>query len=227
MTNKQFECKRCGYCTSSKFNLLKHLDRLKTCDALNSDQSVESLKDELIRKYPENAPKCPHCKKQFENKSNVNRHMKTCSQRPTKLNNFGNETMDHISNNQFCQYVRNCYDGVRNCIRNIHFNKEFPQNWNMRVHGKNKKLLEVFEDGQWVECDKHTTFNTLINRTVLKFANIFLNNRDDPIFYQAHDYIDSFHSQMQGEKAIYCIHVHNLRRDIYMDLVRFTKEINR
>ena len=46
----EFSCKRCGYSTCSKGNLVKHFKRKATCQPLHSDQSYEALLLELNAK---------------------------------------------------------------------------------------------------------------------------------------------------------------------------------
>lgn len=79
-----FTCKRCGYKSSSKSNMCKHLRRKNPCEVVNENISVDSLLNEFLpsKTYTNDCFKCKFCERKFNSQSNHSRHMKTC-----KLNN--------------------------------------------------------------------------------------------------------------------------------------------
>lgn len=79
-TNTQYTCRRCGYTTTFKSDLGKHLRRKTICKPTEEDVSVEELLNEL---YPviekTHAFACDHCDMTFESRSSKYRHMRTCT----------------------------------------------------------------------------------------------------------------------------------------------------
>lgn len=75
---KNHRCERCGYETPVKDTLIRHLKRVKPCQALFCNKSQEELVDALIKKYDVAAPTCKWCNKQFTHKSNLYAHYKVC-----------------------------------------------------------------------------------------------------------------------------------------------------
>lgn len=76
----EYQCKRCGYNTPTKCNLLKHLQRKKTCEPSVSDVSIEDMRDEL-RKKLNDTYKCSYCEKYYSAHQSMYRHQKNCKDR--------------------------------------------------------------------------------------------------------------------------------------------------
>jgi uncharacterized CHY-type Zn-finger protein len=82
-----YTCKRCGYETTYKHNLIKHLSRKTICNARESsvDIATEILIDELTKKDYNNVTyDCDYCKKKFNNNSNCKKHMLICKLKPVE-----------------------------------------------------------------------------------------------------------------------------------------------
>ena len=71
-------CKRCNYASVNKPDLLRHLQRKKTCVATCNDVQVSVLLDELTDQTTR-LEKCSKCNKSFANRSNVLRHENCCA----------------------------------------------------------------------------------------------------------------------------------------------------
>lgn len=76
-----YTCDRCGYSTTIKSHLKKHLNRKKTCPSKNCNISINNLK----KKYgfhdsltSERGNICPFCNKYFSRRDNLKRHLEKC-----------------------------------------------------------------------------------------------------------------------------------------------------
>jgi hypothetical protein len=80
MNQQQYSCKRCGYASSYKQNVINHLNRKKICQAANTSVDIDPdvLIKELMRAVKEEAHECKYCGKKFNCKSSVYRHHNTC-----------------------------------------------------------------------------------------------------------------------------------------------------
>jgi hypothetical protein len=80
MNQQTYSCKRCGYTSPYKQNVINHLNRKKICQAMNTSVDIDpdSLVKELMRTVKEEAHECKYCGKKFNCKSSVYRHHNTC-----------------------------------------------------------------------------------------------------------------------------------------------------
>ena len=79
--NKIHTCKRCGYETTQKCHLIRHLNIKKTCSSLIQDIDRSELIKELELEYKEKTYNCETCNRKFNSRSNKCRHKQTCKQR--------------------------------------------------------------------------------------------------------------------------------------------------
>lgn len=78
-SEKMFECKRCGYSTIRKIDLLRHLERKKICIPSINDIEPSVLIKELTQKnYNDHTYDCSKCGTKFNTRQSRHRHMKTC-----------------------------------------------------------------------------------------------------------------------------------------------------
>jgi hypothetical protein len=85
-TDTFYTCERCGYQTKYKPNLVKHLKRANICAATTEERDIPAatLLDKLVCKsYNEVTYDCIHCKRKFNNRSSMYRHLKTCKVKNT------------------------------------------------------------------------------------------------------------------------------------------------
>lgn len=77
--SKEYSCIRCGFETTEKRYLVKHLCRKTICDPNLKDVSPKLQLEELTKKeYSADAVQCQYCDKRFNNASNRYKHMRIC-----------------------------------------------------------------------------------------------------------------------------------------------------
>lgn len=86
------------------------------------------------------------------------------------LNNFGNETYDHISDDFLRDCLGNRFDGVKALIERIHFSEQATKNKNVRMKSIKHNQMEVANDQKWVVKDANETTDAMIRKsgTLLK-----------------------------------------------------------
>ena len=92
------QCQRCDEQFSTKYTLLKHLNRKKTCIPLTIEKaiSVEILIKELTDKKIEGKTyECKYCNKKFADASNKCHHQSNCKKKKTTTSQ---ETTSHVTN---------------------------------------------------------------------------------------------------------------------------------
>ena len=167
-----YECKRCGYTSVKRIDVLRHLKKKIACSATFADTAMSVLRDELL------APKvkqttCLKCGKLFSLRTNMMRHLKTCAydvlglQRTVDAlqlqldavtvkpaivaNNFGQEDLSYLARNE--DYVQARFfersEGVMKTIEDIYFHADHPENKTVRLRSMKLGTSEIFVDGAW------------------------------------------------------------------------------
>jgi len=80
------------------------------------------------------------------------------------LNNFGNESYNHISEEFIKKCIMNNISGVKSLIERIHFSDEAPENKNIRLKSIKNNLVEVSNDDKWIVKDANEAMETMINK---------------------------------------------------------------
>lgn len=75
---EDYKCRRCGYKTTDKSHLLRHLKRKTMCKATLEDISVEDLMQEHGRKYADETYDCD-CGKRYNSRQGLYLHKKICT----------------------------------------------------------------------------------------------------------------------------------------------------
>ena len=65
------------------------------------------------------------------------------------LNNFGEETHDHISEEFLQQCFHNKVQGVLNLIEKLHFDPVVPNNRNIRMRNMTQMKIEIVNEKHW------------------------------------------------------------------------------
>ena len=133
-----------------------------------------------------------------------------------QIQNFGEEKIEHITSQFLDKCLLECNSGVRNLIREIHFNPNLPENHNIRSLSKKQNTLEFFSEGSWHPCDKNNTLDRMIrNGYKILFRHFSSTQLGSFIKEQKerNEYINEYLSKiMSKEGNIY----YELRRDLYM-----------
>jgi hypothetical protein len=105
-----------------------------------------------------------------------------------QLNNFGQENTSYLTPEFLTYCLSNPKKGMASLIEQIHYNKDFPENHNLRCKSLKKNIFEKFVDTQWTLCDASNTLDELIKKgyRILEthFAEQFSN---DPEFFDDED----------------------------------------
>lgn len=128
------------------------------------------------------------------------------------LRTFGNESMDHITNDFLKSCVLQTYDGLKAFLHELHWNPDVPENHNIRFKSNKQKSLEIYKDDRWIECNQTTTLDELIKKGYKVLFQSFIQNMDsDP---QLQDYKAEIHDWFSRVSSHSGIPYFNLRRDI-------------
>ena len=68
------------------------------------------------------------------------------------INNYGEERLDYLTNDVMYDIIQKCDNSISLYIENKHFNKDFPENHNIKYDAKTKKC-KVKENNRWKNMD--------------------------------------------------------------------------
>ena len=79
------------------------------------------------------------------------------------INNFGNESYTHITDEFKEKCIRSLTNiGVIKLIENVHFNKDVPENHNIKIHSLKSQQLSVYNNNEWNIRDKNNVLDDMI-----------------------------------------------------------------
>lgn len=126
---------------------------------------------------------CPNCKKILSCAASKSRHMKICqevveqiAEQDTTTNHlgfeplrqFGEERLDHITPEflTFCLVSNPQRVEVAKLLEAIHFHRDVPENYNIRIQSLKQKMLHVWQNNAWVVETLDDVVAVLVDRAV-------------------------------------------------------------
>ncbi len=206
---KEYKCKRCGYETEYRHSMQSHLRKKNACKIKFDHESREDLLKELDKKKKH---KCINCDQTYDLLSNLNRHVKECNKRKleleslsrerailetsnetdydliiTNLNVFGNVTKIKLDNDKLKEIIAMEDKMYAEAIREIHFNDDYPENWNILLNDITSDSLEVYDNNKFVCRNIEETIDNIIIYTK-KYLISELNERKNELCNNEKEY---------------------------------------
>jgi hypothetical protein len=132
-----------------------------------------------------------------------------------QLNNFGNENMSCITPELLTYCLTNPKKGMSSLIETIHYNKDYPENHNLRCKSLKNNIFEKCIDAQWTLCDASNTLDELIKKgyRILEahFAETFLS---DPDFFDDEHRVETMQRFRQVLTDKTSNDYHSVKRDL-------------
>jgi hypothetical protein len=101
------------------------------------------------------------------------------------INSFGSENVSYLTHEFLSYCLMNPKKGMATLIENIHYNKDYPENHNVRCKSLKQNMFEKYIDSEWRICDASNTLDELIKKgyRILNahYAEHFLT---DPEFFE-------------------------------------------
>ncbi len=186
----EYQCSTCGYTSSQRSPVIRHLNKLKSCGI--GDKKVIEVSIEI---------KCKYCNKNFSTAKTLAYHIKnTCTHkddvmleenrklreenrklRETSKNvtindnrvfnimivNYEDTKFDKISDNTYNKIITDAesHQIIPLLIKEVHFNPNIPENHNVYISNRNKnnKHMQVYRNNHWEITNKGTEIDNLIS----------------------------------------------------------------
>jgi len=91
------------------------------------------------------------------------------------INSFGNESLSHITINDYKRFLSGLFPGFIGFIEKVHFDENAPENHNICITNMNSKYLFTHDKGKWLSKDKTDT----IDKFIAKKYNILVDKFDE------------------------------------------------
>ena len=79
------------------------------------------------------------------------------------INNYGNENRDYITKQYLINLLKAPFQAIPRLIEYTHFNKDHPENQNIKLPNKKQPYVKVLKDDKWVYADRKSTILDLID----------------------------------------------------------------
>jgi hypothetical protein len=173
-----FKCEYCCKFYSTNSNLHKHLKICKIkkkTDEQNKITLLEKDKDELIETVEKLLIECSNMKEiiKTNNTGNNNYSNNTNSNNiihnTININNYGEEDTKYITKQFIVNLLANKpFKAIPEMIKHTHFNKEHPENQNIKLTNKKEPYVKVMKDNKWEYQDRKNTITDLIDKQHIK-----------------------------------------------------------
>lgn len=170
-TTQPFECHICHEIFSSYASKSKHVKLCKCKHTPFIDNHEESEVDE------EHSSSTKGCATININQTatTINNTNFTIS---VNLNNFGEESLDHITAEMLTKFAKEINYGLAKLIDTIHFNPNVPQNHNIRLENVKGQLVAVYQNNEWTIRDMNDTVKCMINKGCKLLTNHYNTSRE-------------------------------------------------
>ena len=91
------------------------------------------------------------------------------------INSFGNESLSHITINDYKRFLSGLFPGFIGFIEKVHFDENAPENHNICITNMNSRYLFTHDRGKWISKDKADT----IDKFIAKKYNILVDKFDE------------------------------------------------
>lgn len=104
------------------------------------------------------------------------------------LNTFGQEDTSYLTPDFLSYCLLNPRKGMTSLIENIHYNKDYPNNQNLRCKSFKQNIFEKYVDSEWRACDASNTLDELIRKGYrILNAHYTENIMNDPAIFEDED----------------------------------------
>lgn len=109
-----------------------------------------------------------------------------------QLNNFGQENTSYLTPEFLTYCIMNPKKGISSLIESIHYNRDYPENHNIRYKSFKDNVFEKFIDTRWTMCDASNTLDELIKKgyRILE-SHLAQQYSNDPDFFDNEDRVNA------------------------------------
>jgi len=169
----------CDYCCkfySTNSNLYKHLKICKEKKKSNEQNKItllEKEKEELLKTVEKLLIECSNKSNNSTiNSNNSNNTNSNNTNNTIIINNYGDEDTKYITKEFIVNLLANKpFKAIPEMIKHTHFNKEHPENQNIKITNKKEPYVKIMKDNKWEYQDRKNTITDLIDKQHIKITD--------------------------------------------------------
>lgn len=178
----QHICEYCKKIFTRKTGLKKHL---QICEASEPDSDkIEEMQKEIdkLKKQLENSNNTTNNNITNNNYNTTNNNNST-NMTVININNFGEENTKYITKDYILALLEKPFQAIPELIKYTHFNKDHPENHNIKITNKKEPFVKVLKNNKWELMDKKDTICDLIDKKHSQLNVIDIKNNVEPHIY--------------------------------------------
>lgn len=167
-----YACENCGKIYKTSSGKCKHK---KTC--LKQDKEKDKIiqeKDTLLKEALAKIDKEQQSREKLEEQVKELLLQKQCVQNITnnnfiiQINNYGEENMEYLRNDaNFLQKCVECpMQSIQKYLDAVHFNKDHPENSNIKLTNLQSPFMDYFKNGNWSKIEQRVLIPKIIHKSV-------------------------------------------------------------
>jgi len=159
-------CNFCNKKLKNRYSLKRHLKICPQCPITKTD--INTIETAIANKMSKNTstttPSITNntINNTQNNTQNINNIFLVNNAINTPLKEFGKEDLQHLTDEILSKVIECPQTGILKLIKQIHFNKNYPQNQNINMTNKKETYVEVFNGKEWEKQDKKIAIQNMI-----------------------------------------------------------------
>jgi hypothetical protein len=221
----------CKYC-SKKFNTHASMRRHETHWCKNNIDLINNIEINKLKQEHEDNTQILHqhiksliAKAGYTtNNTTINNTINANTTNNIKINKYGQENMDYITDKLKTYLLRMPGSMIRELITKIHFNKNHPENYNIRITDIKSKFAETYDGLDWNLVIKNDALFNLVDDKYLILYNHFDEIEEKMLTSnEKHRYI-SYQDRYEAQKAQF---LKRLIADAEVTVINNTRKMNK
>lgn len=150
----------CGFC-AKKFNTYQSMYRhKKTCKENKETLKISKTEFDILVEKVNELEKVKHINN--INNGTINNNNNITVNQTIHIHDFGKETVGHLPKD----FLTHCFmmQDIPGLIENIFFDRECPENHNVKLKSIKNKLIQVYQDNKWVTKQSDDVLNQLVDK---------------------------------------------------------------
>lgn len=159
-------CNHCKKKLKNRYSLKRHLKICPQCPVTKVD--INTMEHAIYNKISTKTKNTPSSitnntiNNTQNNTQNINNIFVVNNNINTNPKEFGKEDLQHLTDEILSKVIECPQTGLLKLIKQIHFNKNMPQNQNINMTNKKETYVEVFNGKEWEKQDKKTAIQNMI-----------------------------------------------------------------
>ena len=173
--NNPFMCSYCNKIFSRNWHLSRHLTscKIKKIELNKQNNEINLLKLQQ-KKLEETVEKllieCSNKSNNTINSNNINSN--NTIHNTININNYGEEDTKYITKEYIVNLLANKpFKAIPEMIKHTHFNKEHPENQNIKITNKKEPYVKIMKNNKWLYQDRKNIITDLIDKQHLKISD--------------------------------------------------------